>query len=108
MCWLMPQEQIHSTDRPHACIPGLPWSCRFQIYREVQLHARLQHQNVITLFGAFQQDNQVSATAGGHLNHGFMRTWGGWLDIMQLRRGVVLGLQVVRRLLVQLPRWVLH
>ena len=41
--------------------------CRFQIYREVQLHARLQHQNVITLFGAFQQDNQVRCHTHAHV-----------------------------------------
>lgn len=32
----------------------------------MQLHARLQHQNVITLFGAFQQDNQVRCHAHAH------------------------------------------
>ncbi|KXZ51018.1 hypothetical protein GPECTOR_14g259 [Gonium pectorale] len=32
---------------------------RFQIYREVQLHGKLSHQNVIGLYGAFQVDSQV-------------------------------------------------
>ncbi|KAG2450867.1 hypothetical protein HYH02_004700 [Chlamydomonas schloesseri] len=32
---------------------------RFQIYREVQLHGKLAHANVIGLYGAFQVDSQV-------------------------------------------------
>ena len=32
---------------------------RYQIYREVKLHSSLQHENIITLFGAFQQGDQV-------------------------------------------------
>ncbi|GLC33124.1 hypothetical protein PLESTB_000367700 [Pleodorina starrii] len=32
---------------------------RFQIYREVQLHGKLAHNNVIGLYGAFQVDSQV-------------------------------------------------
>eukprot|EP00201_Polytomella_parva_P002396 CAMPEP_0175086046 /NCGR_PEP_ID=MMETSP0052_2-20121109/29018_1 /TAXON_ID=51329 ORGANISM="Polytomella parva, Strain SAG 63-3" /NCGR_SAMPLE_ID=MMETSP0052_2 /ASSEMBLY_ACC=CAM_ASM_000194 /LENGTH=130 /DNA_ID=CAMNT_0016358159 /DNA_START=113 /DNA_END=502 /DNA_ORIENTATION=- len=32
---------------------------RFQIYREVRLHSSLTHPNVINLYVAFQQDNQV-------------------------------------------------
>ncbi|KAG2494233.1 hypothetical protein HYH03_007588 [Edaphochlamys debaryana] len=32
---------------------------RFQIYREVQLHGKLGHPNVIGLYGAFQVDSQV-------------------------------------------------
>lgn len=32
---------------------------RFQIYREVKLHSSLQHENIITLFAAFQQGDQV-------------------------------------------------
>ena len=32
---------------------------RYQIYREVKLHSSLQHENIITLFGAFQQGEQV-------------------------------------------------
>ena len=34
---------------------------RYQIYREVKLHSSLQHENIITLFGAFQQGDQVRA-----------------------------------------------
>jgi len=34
---------------------------RYQIFREVKLHSSLQHENIITLFGAFQQGDQVGA-----------------------------------------------
>lgn len=36
---------------------------RYQIYREVKLHSNLQHENIITLFAAFKQGDQVRATA---------------------------------------------
>lgn len=32
---------------------------RYQIYREVKLHSNLQHENIITLFAAFKQGDQV-------------------------------------------------
>eukprot|EP00195_Chlamydomonas_chlamydogama_P005012 CAMPEP_0202904904 /NCGR_PEP_ID=MMETSP1392-20130828/31716_1 /ASSEMBLY_ACC=CAM_ASM_000868 /TAXON_ID=225041 /ORGANISM="Chlamydomonas chlamydogama, Strain SAG 11-48b" /LENGTH=588 /DNA_ID=CAMNT_0049592773 /DNA_START=178 /DNA_END=1944 /DNA_ORIENTATION=- len=32
---------------------------RFQIYREVKLHSSMQHENIISLYGAFQQGDQV-------------------------------------------------
>ncbi|KAG1654074.1 hypothetical protein FOA52_012056 [Chlamydomonas sp. UWO 241] len=32
---------------------------RYQIFREVKLHSGLQHENVITLYGAFLEDNQI-------------------------------------------------
>eukprot|EP00798_Chlamydomonas_sp_ICE-L_P027062 gene27062-2293_t len=32
---------------------------RFQIYREIKLHGSLQHENIITLFAAFQEADQV-------------------------------------------------
>ena len=33
---------------------------RFQIYREVKLHSSLQHENIIQLFAAFQEGDQVN------------------------------------------------
>eukprot|EP00955_Chlamydomonas_euryale_P080750 363466-Chlamydomonas_euryale.AAC.8 len=32
---------------------------RYQIYREVKLHSSLQHENIITLFAAFKEGDQV-------------------------------------------------
>ncbi len=34
---------------------------RHQIYREVKLHSSLQHENIIMLYAAFQQGDQVRA-----------------------------------------------
>ncbi len=36
---------------------------RYQIYREVKLHSNLQHENIITLFAAFKQGDQVRVGA---------------------------------------------
>lgn len=33
---------------------------RFQIYREVKLHSSLRHENIISLYAAFQQGDQAS------------------------------------------------
>jgi hypothetical protein len=52
--------------RPPASItatsPPRTRSCelnRYQIYREVKLHSSLQHENIIMLYAAFQQGEQV-------------------------------------------------
>jgi serine/threonine protein kinase len=34
---------------------------KYQIYREVALHSRLQHENVVTLHAAFQECDKVRA-----------------------------------------------
>ncbi len=38
---------------------------RFQIYREVKLHSSLQHENIIQLFAAFQEGDQVRLARDG-------------------------------------------
>lgn len=39
---------------------------RYQIYREIKLHGKLQHENIITLYGAFKQGNHVRPGALGN------------------------------------------
>lgn len=38
---------------------------RYQIYREIRLHGKLQHENAITLYGAFNQGDHVRPGAQG-------------------------------------------
>lgn len=55
---------------------------RFQVYREVRLHASLQHENVVQLYAAFQQDNHVILVqefAGGGDLFRLLQRYGGKL-----------------------------
>lgn len=32
---------------------------KYQIYREVRVHASLQHENIVTLYAAFQEGDRI-------------------------------------------------
>lgn len=53
-----PHQPHHSTARLSSALPR-PSSLRFQIYREVRLHASLNHENVVQLWAAFQEGDKV-------------------------------------------------